>query len=66
MKTIYKSSSKKTLAQAYGVTVETLNKWLIPIDATVGHYISRCYTPRQVEIIVKHLGTPEHSDLISG
>ncbi len=64
MKGTYKSSSKKTIAQSYGVTVETFNTWLKPIENQIGEYLSRCYTPKQVEIIVKHLGIPQHSELI--
>lgn len=61
---IYKSSSKKTIAQAYGVTTETFNKWLMPIEGQLGEYLSRCYTPKQVGVIVKHLGVPQYSELI--
>lgn len=64
MKGIYKSSSKKTLSEAYRVTPETFNTWLKPIENNIGEYLSRCYTPKQVETIVKHLGMPEHSELI--
>ncbi|TSE03523.1 DUF4248 domain-containing protein [Aquimarina algiphila] len=64
MKGTYKSSSKKTLALAYGVTAETFNTWLKPIENQIGDYLSRCYTPKQVETIVKHLGIPQHSELI--
>ncbi len=60
----YKASSKKTIAEAYGVSIITLNKWLAPIEKQVGEYLSRCYTPKQIEIIVKHLGMPEHHNLI--
>ncbi len=64
MNGIYLAASKKTLSSAYGVSTETFNKWLKPIEKSVGAYISRCYTPKQVEIIVKHLGLPKHLELV--
>ncbi len=64
MKIVYKSTSKKILAQAYNVTDKTLGRWLSPHNQKIGTYRSRCYTPKQIETIVSLLGMPERSDLI--
>ncbi|TSE10327.1 DUF4248 domain-containing protein [Aquimarina algiphila] len=60
----YKSTSKKTLAQAYSVTDKTFANWIKPFEKQIGEYRSRCYTPKQIEIITSLLGMPEHSNLI--
>ncbi|MEW7279713.1 hypothetical protein ABW636_14060 [Aquimarina sp. 2201CG1-2-11] len=60
----FKSTTKKILAHAYNVTDKTLNKWLSPHQEQIGEYLSRCYTPRQIETIVSILGMPERSNLI--
>lgn len=51
-----KSMSKKQLANAYGVSIKTLNSWLKPFDVEIGIYRGRSYTPKQVTTIVEHLG----------
>ena len=64
MKYKYKSSSKKTIAQAYAVSDKTFSNWIKPFETQIGEYRSRCYTPKQTEIIISLLGMPEHSNLV--
>ena len=49
--------SKKELQQAYNVSVKTLRSWLRTVP-DLGHYNGKAFTPNQVSIIIKHLGTP--------
>ena len=51
-----RTMSKKELAAHYKVSVRTLNKWLKPIEPKIGKLKGRLYTPKQVEIIMRHLG----------
>ncbi|WP_025741685.1 hypothetical protein [Aquimarina pacifica] len=60
----YKSTSKKTIAQAYAVTDKTFANWVRPFENKIGEYRSRCYTPKQIEMIISYLGMPEHSNLV--
>ncbi|EDP97007.1 hypothetical protein U8527_01660 [Kordia algicida OT-1] len=55
----YKSVSKVQLADAYGVTLHTFCQWLKPIEHSIGEYVARCFTPKQVQKIVELLGEPE-------
>ena len=52
-----KAYSKPQLANMYGVSRVTFNKWLQKVS-DLGYYLGRCYTPAQVQKIVDHLGTP--------
>ena len=61
---VYKSSSKSEIASAYDVTIQTLNKWIIPIESELGEYVSRHYTPKQVSMIVDYCGVPRYPNLI--
>ena len=61
---IYKTATKKILAASYGVSVKTINKWLIPINHKLGDHITHLYTPKQVKTIVEHLGEPEHINMV--
>ena len=57
-----RSYKKWQLAEIYGVTIHTLNNWLraFPdeLKSQIGDYVGRMYTPRQVDLIFKHLGPP--------
>ena len=49
--------TQRELCNIYGVTEETFKKWLLKItnlEPRTGNF----YTPKQVEIIFNHLGTP--------
>ena len=61
----FKTSSKTNIAYAYNITLETLKKWLLPIEIKLGDYVGKAYTPKQVAIIVEHLGEPENIHIIS-
>jgi len=61
---LYKSTSKAIMAEAYNVSLHTFRKWIKPIQAHLGDYIGRAYTPKQVALIVELLGEPEHITLI--
>ncbi|GAA4276299.1 hypothetical protein [Aquimarina mytili] len=61
----YKACNKTTIADAYKVSLYTLQKWLLPFEKRLGDYIGGLYTPKQVAVIVEHLGQPENLQLIS-
>lgn len=60
-KRIIKTYSKVELRTMYGVSRETFNTWLKPIEPMLPHYNPNCkvLTPAQVKIIFEELGTPE-------
>jgi hypothetical protein len=53
-----KIMSKGQLAQAYGVHVSTLNKWLKNIPDLNLMKGQRVLTPKQVRLIMEDLGEP--------
>ena len=55
-----KSSTRTQLAANYDVSLTTFNKWLKKIDNLNLDPGTRILSPKQVELIVKHLGEPEH------
>ncbi len=52
------SMNKKELASLYGVGRQTFSKWIDPFKKEIGEYRGRVFTPKQVAIIFKLLGTP--------
>lgn len=54
----YKSATRSQLAKRYGVSPETFKKWLIKIPDLTLDTRDRVFTPKQVGIIVDHLGEP--------
>ena len=50
--------TKKVLAEQYSVSVKTINNWLKPIKGLELKTNVRILTPKQVELIYKHLGEP--------
>lgn len=58
MTTEIKPQTKQDLANAYGVSTRTLNKWLLPFQAQIGQRMGHTYTPKQVRIIYEMLGPP--------
>lgn len=58
MNTKCKTSSKTQLAIAYGVHFNTISKWLKKIPDLELSTKQRILTPKQVELIYKHLGEP--------
>lgn len=54
-----KSSNKTELALAYNVSLGTFNKWLSKIEGLNQDKSTRIFTPKQVALIVKHLGEPD-------
>ncbi|RFZ84774.1 hypothetical protein DYU05_03980 [Mucilaginibacter terrenus] len=54
---LIRACSKKELREAYCVSVKTFNKWLAGVP-DLGAYEGKTYTPKQVQKIVDHLGTP--------
>lgn len=61
----FRTANKTDVAQAYNIRLETLKKWLTPIDKELGDYLGRAYTPKQISMIVEHLGEPENIHIIS-
>lgn len=53
-----KPQTKQELANAYGVSTRTLNKWLLPFQTQIGQRMGHTYTPKQVRIIYEVLGPP--------
>ena len=54
----YHTTNRSELARRYKVSIQTLNKWLglIPdLDLSANQ---RIFTPKQVSLIIKHLGEP--------
>lgn len=43
------------LAERWGVDVRTARRWIRPFSDEIGHREGNIFTPRQVEIILKHL-----------
>ena len=54
-----KPLSKMQLANAYDVSLETLNAWLKPFQEQIGDYKGRMFTLKQVRIIFELIGEPE-------
>jgi hypothetical protein len=54
-----KPATRTSLAKRYGVSVETLKKWLVKVPHLVVDRSVRVFTPRQVEQIFDHLGKPD-------
>jgi hypothetical protein len=52
---VYPSLSKKMLAERYGVTLPTLNKWLKLVPNLENVKTARIFTPKQVKMIMEHL-----------
>ncbi len=48
--------SKKQLCEHYSISYETLNKWLKCIPELNEEKGQRIYTPKQVRLILNHLG----------
>lgn len=58
---VIKSYSKAELCIIYGISRETLNTWLKPIESMLPHYNKNCkvLTPAQVKVIFEELGTSD-------
>jgi len=50
--------SPKELATLYCCNVKTFMKWLQHLQKELGPRTGHFYNPRQVRLIVNHLGTP--------
>jgi len=55
---ITKGATKSEIAAYYQVSHKVLNIWLQPLKKQLQSFgnKSRIYTPKQVEIIIKHIG----------
>lgn len=53
---LYKPMNKSMLANAYGVSVQTLNKWLDMVPELEVRKGQRLFTPKQLSLISNHLG----------
>jgi hypothetical protein len=54
----YKAVSKTVLHQAYQCSPYTFRQWIKKIKGKLGSYDGGLYTPKQVKVIVDHLGEP--------
>ena len=52
----YKPMNKTMLADAYGVSVQTLNKWLEMVPELEVRKGQRLFTPKQIRLISEHIG----------
>lgn len=53
-----KSATRSELADRYGVSMETLKKWIEKIPDLSLSPTDRVLTPKQVATIIAHLGEP--------
>lgn len=53
-----KAYSKKELATLYGVSKQTLRRWLKNVEG-LQQTNDQIFTPNQIQLIFKHLGVPE-------
>ncbi len=58
--------TKQDLANAYGVSSRTLNKWLSPFGNHIGKRMGHTYTPKQVRTIYELLGPPSYEEELNG
>lgn len=56
---IKKGATKSEIAAYYQISVRVLNVWLRPIKPQLKSFNnqSRIYTPKQIEIILNHIGS---------
>lgn len=54
----YRAASKSILQQSYGCSPYTFRQWIKKINKDLGAYEGGLYTPKQVQMIVDHLGEP--------
>lgn len=54
-----KPYTAKQLASLYGVSLNTIKKWIKPFSKEIGEKIGHFYNTRQVIIIIDNLGPPE-------
>lgn len=52
------SKTKKELKNEYGISYQTLNKWLKSVPGLMMNKNDRIITPSQLELIYNHLGRP--------
>ncbi len=52
------AQSKIQLAEAYNVSLKTFKKWIEPLKGELGEYRGKTFTPKQVQKIYEHLGSP--------
>lgn len=54
----HKPATRIELAKRYGISLETFKKWLSKVPNLAIEASSRVLTPKQVGIIIEHLGEP--------
>jgi len=55
------SQTLKQLVQLYGVHADTFKKWLAKVPELNWQPGTRIFTPKEVAIILEHLGNPSES-----
>lgn len=58
MQTKYRASTRSALAAQYNISLPTFRKWLVKIPNLDLADNQRTFTPKQVEMIMIHLGEP--------
>lgn len=56
---VIQAYSPKQIKRLYNVGTKTWLSWLKPIKETIGALEGKVYTPKQIQVIVSHLGEPE-------
>jgi len=56
--TTFRVATRSELARRYGVSPETFKKWLAKVPNLELDIKERVLTPKQVGIIIEHLGEP--------
>ena len=57
-----KAMTRTQLASYYGVCLPTFNKMLVKVSDFTFDKSSRILTPKEIEIIIAHLGNPDPPD----
>lgn len=52
--------TRRQLAREYGVSYDTLNKWLAKVPGLTLEKYQCLLSPKQLELIYNHLGEPEN------
>ena len=50
--------TQKELAARYRCSTKTFRRWLLQLRVNLGPRVGRSYSPKQVGVIVEHLGEP--------
>ena len=52
------NSTVQQMADLYNVTPKVFRRWLKPLAEEIGERVGHYFTPRQIEIMIRHFGLP--------